>query len=524
MNQSLRRCLLVFLALVVVVSTAGGGLVGVAFAQAENESGNETNTTNDSAGNETTSGDSGGPSGPGLNPGTGSSGGGPGDAVGDVARAPAQAAANAALGPVFEFVVGIPTIDIGLFDADPIHQPTNWPASELFAPLWFGLAFPITTIVFTLLLLISLTKLPLSALVPTLISTYSASSQIVRALLAIATIPMHLMFFSMERELFSRFVEQVAPTPAEIITNMGLLEFTLATVFTGMGLAELGWDMIKWMGIIYAFLWLYITFYPMISLPFIAAAVYNPRSFIGKFSAYTFILDFSFLMSKATAAVLLYFSMWLDWGVHLEGIINAFVSLALIAGVLATPVVTVILMILSKNRVMSAIMAGGGAAAGSTIAAKARESEYLQEKKEKAAQYKEQKKEQGKDYGKRGAAKAQGKYWDVKNRSKALAATATRSPSLAASAGKERLEHWRSSSDSGSNSGADYSADGGVTVTNAERMRNMEQMNDQAGGLSASQRKRYFNMKMEQNGAFDSGLGSKDSADTNTKRGDSGGS
>lgn len=517
-----------FLAIVVVVSTAvaSGGLVGIAFAQADNETGNATNETDGTQSDATTPGDSGGP---GLGPGTSGGGGGDGggpvdsvrDAVGNTVQAPAQAAANAALGPVFEFVVGIPTIDIGLLDGDPIHPPTNWPSSELFAPLWFGLFLPITTLVFTAILFASFGMLPLSALAPTLVSTYSATSRIIRAFLAIAVIPIHLMFFSMERELFSRFVETVAPTPAEMIEGMGLLEFTLATVFTGMGLAELGWDIIKWMGIIYAVLWLYITFYPMVSLPLITTAVYSPRSFVGKFSAYTFILDLSFLTSKAIAAVLLYFAMWLDWGVNFEGIINAFLSLALLAGVLATPILTVILMILSKNRLMAAIMAGGGAAAGSTIAAKARESEYLQQKKERGKELAAQKKEQGKDYTKRGAAKAQGKYWDVKNRSKGLAAVAARSPTLAASAGKERLEHWRSDSDS--NAGADYSADGGVTVTNAERMRNMEKMNDQAGGLSVSQRKRYFNMTMQENGAFDSGLGPKDSAGT-TNRGDSDGS
>lgn len=421
------------------------------------------------------------------------------DIASGAATGGAQAAADAALGPVFTFVLDIPTLDIGLTEPGGLHAPEGSPYDVLFPVLYVGIAIPITTVTFGIITFASFSTAPLAGMPYVPWSTHNVLSRGVRAFMAIlGGIVFHLAAFSIVHDLFAGFAEQVAPAPSEMIAEMGLLEFSLATAFTGMGLYEMGWDIIKYIGVLYAILWIYIAFFPMISMPFTAAWLYAPRSTLGKFSGYLHVTHLGLLLSKAAVAVQLFAASRLDWSMSFDGVIAAFVSLGLIASALATPPLMLIFMWLSKGRVIAAIGAGAGAAAGSSaVAAKARE---------KAPNIDTQQvKERGKDYTKRKGAAAQGKYWDVKNRSKAMALVARGSAAGATYAGKERFNRWRSD-EPGAGSNSKTATDGRISPTRSERMRRFEEMNNRAGGLTASQRKRYFNLKMEDKGAFNSGL------------------
>lgn len=524
--MDLRRILLTVVVVTLLVSSVGA--VGV-FAQTGGapDVGNGTNETGDSSeapavpgsggsGSSAGTGGTGGTNetgagnGTAVNAGGGGGGGGPVavaqgvlDAGTNAATGGAQAAADAALGPVFVFVLDIPTIDIGLTDSPGLHAPTGQPYEVLFPVLYVGIAVPITAVSFGIITFASFGTAPIASFPHIPGSTYGALSRGVRAFLAIlGGIAFHLVAFSIVHELFAGFAEQVAPSPGEMIAEMGLLQFSLATAFTGMGLYEMGWDILKWIGLIYAIIWIYIAFFPMISMPFTAAWLYAPRSTLGKFSGYLHVTHLALLFSKAAVAVQLFAAAQLDWGASFDGIVAAFVSLGLIATALATPPLLLIFMWLSKGRMIAAIGAGAGAAAGSSaVAATVREKNPVDT---------EQVKERGKGYAKRKGAAAQGKYWDVKNRSAALASVARGSATGAAYAGKDRLDRWRSD-EPGADSSSKTATDGERSPTRSERMRRFEELNDRAGGLSTSQRKRYFHLKMEEQGAFDSGLGNSSS-------------
>lgn len=522
--MDLRRVLLTVVVVTLLVSSVGA--VGV-FAQTGGapDVGNETNETDNSSeapavpgsgslggsGGSAGTGGTGGTNETGAGNGTaadaGGGGGGGGplavaqgalDAGTNAATGGAQAAADAALGPVFVFVLDIPTIDIGLTDGPGLHAPTSQPYDVLFPVLYVGIAVPITAVSFGIITFASFGTAPIASFPYIPGSTYGALSRGVRAFLAIlGGIAFHLVAFSIVHELFAGFAEQVAPSPGEMVAEMGLLQFSLATAFTGMGLYEMGWDILKWIGLLYAIIWIYIAFFPMISMPFTAAWLYAPRSTLGKFSGYLHVTHLALLFSKAAVAVQLFAASQLDWGASFDGIVAAFVSLGLIATALATPPLLLIFMWLSKGRMIAAIGAGAGAAAGSSaVAAKVREKNPVDT---------EQVKERGKEYAKRKGAAVQGKYWDVKNRSAALASVARGSAAGAAYAGKERVNRWQSD-EPGAGSSSKTATDGGRSPTRSERMRRFEEMNDRAGGLSTSQRKRYFHLKMEERGAFDSGL------------------
>ena len=525
--MDLRRILLSAVVVTLLVNSVG--TVGV-FAQTGGapEVGNGTNETGDSSEAPAVpgSGGSGGSAGTGgtnetgagngTAAGAGGGGGGGGpltvaqgalNAGANAATGGAQAAADAALGPIFVFVLDIPTIDIGLTEPGGLHAPTSQPYEVLFSVLYVGIAVPITAVSFGIITFASFGTAPIASFPHIPGSTYGALSRGVRAFLAIlGGIAFHLVAFSIVHELFAGFAEQVAPSPGEMIAEMGLLQFSLATAFTGMGLYEMGWDILKWIGLLYAIIWIYIAFFPMISMPFTATWLYAPRSTLGKFSGYLHVTHLALLFSKAAVAVQLFAAAQLDWGASFDGIVAAFVSLGLIATALATPPLMLILMWLSKGRVISAIGAGAGAAAGSSaVAATVREKNPVDT---------EQVTERGKEYAKRKGAVAQGKYWDVKNRSAALASVAQGSAAGAAYAGKERVNRWRSD-EPGAGSSSKTATDGGRSPTRSERMRRFEELNDRAGGLSTSQRKRYFHLKMEEKGAFDSGLDNSNSEEKN---------
>lgn len=447
--------------------------------------------------------------------GTNASGGGiPGVNIGGgllgtatgIATGGPQAAANMALGPIFAFILNIPTIDIGLMSSGGFHAPSSPPYDVLFPVLYAGIAVPITTVLFGIITFGSFSTAPLAGMSFFPWSTHNVLSKGVRAFMAIlGGIVFHLVAFSVVHELFAGFTEQVAPSPGEMIEEMGLLEFSLATAFVGMGLYKMGWDILKYAGLIYAIIWIYIAFFPMISMPFTATWLYAPRSSLGKFSGYLHMTHLALLFAKAAVAAQLFAASQLDWGASFDGIVAALVSLGLIASALATPPLMLIFMWLSKGRMIAAIGAGAGAAAGSSV--------VPSKVREKAPDVdKEQVKEQGKDYVRRKGAQAQGKYWDLKNRSTAMASAARGSAAGVAYAGKDRAQRWRSD-DPGAGSSSMTSADGGVSQTRSERMRRFEEMNERAGGLTATQRKRYFNLKMEEKGTFNSGLDNSEGSD-----------
>ncbi|ELY41169.1 hypothetical protein C497_01987 [Halalkalicoccus jeotgali B3] len=521
-------------------SVGAVGVLAQAGAPGIDNATNSTNATPSDAptapgvgGNNTTSGNSTGTGGPiGIAQGVLNTGA-------NIATGGAQAAANMALGPIFTFILDIPTIDIGLTDPGGIHTPTSSPYDILFPVLYVGIAVPITTVAFGIITFASFGAAPFASLRAFPWSTHGTLSRGVRAFVAIlGGIVFHLVGFSIVHELFAGFTEHVAASPAQMIENMGLLDFSLATAFVGMGLYEMGWDILKWAGLLYAIIWIYIAFFPMISMPFTAAWLYSPTSTFGKFSGYLHVTHLALLISKAAVAVQLFAASQLDWGLSFDGIVAAFVSLGLIASALATPPLMLIFMWLSKGRLIAAVGAGAGAAAGSSaVAAKVREK----------APDTERVKEQGKGYVKRKGAAAQGKWWDVKNRAQFLGSAASGSAAGVAYSGKERFNRWRSddpgvgsssktSADGGvsptrsermrrfeemndraGGSSSKTSADGGVSPTRSERMRRFEEMNDRAGGLTTTQRKRYFNLKMEEKGAFDSGLGTDGSEGSDGK-------
>lgn len=514
--MNLRRLLLVVVAACVVLSVVAS--VGVV-AQSANETGNETATENETvdptgnASGNATGNESGTP--PGL-PGSGGGSGfsvtqGPRGADGGSGGGPAQAAADFALGPVFSSVLDVPVLEIGLSEPGPIHPPDNWPYSVLFPTFYVGIFAPITLGVFLLLTFWSFGTVPIASLPWFPRSTYGVIRNGIRALLAIlGGIVFHLTYFAVLHDLADGFVSGVAPSPGDMIAGMGLLQFSLATAVTGMGLYELGWDMVKWIGVSYGFIWFYLAFFPMFSMPLTAWWLYKPQSWFGRVSAYLHILHLACLFSKCAVAVQLFAASTLDWGANFDGLTSAFLSLALIGMALVTPLVVLVIMIFSKGKMMNMASMGAGAMAGSTLAAKARESDLVQKKKEQVAQYKEQKTEEGKSYSKRKAAAAQGKYWDVKNRAQTLGSVAAGSAGGVAYAGKERFNRWRSD-EPGVGSSSKTAADGGVAPTRSERMRRFEEMNERAGGLTDTQRKRYFNLMMEDKGKFDSGLNNSDS-------------
>lgn len=290
------------------------------------------------------------------------------DVAGGAATGGAQAAADAALGPVFTFVLDIPTLDIGLTEPGGLHAPEGSPYDVLFPVLYVGIAVPITTVTFGIITFASFSTAPVAGMPYVPWSTHNVLSRGVRAFVAIlGGIVFHLAAFSIVHDLFAGFAEQVAPAPSEMIAEMGLLEFSLATAFTGMGLYEMGWDIIKYIGLLYAILWIYIAFFPMISMPFTAAWLYAPRSTLGKFSGYLHVTHLGLLLSKAAVAVQLFAASQLDWSLSFDGVIAAFVSLGLIASALATPPLMLIFMWLSKGRVIAAIGAGAGRRLGAVL-------------------------------------------------------------------------------------------------------------------------------------------------------------
>lgn len=468
----------VVLASLLVSVIAVGGVV----AQSANESGNTTTPnpstpamdtngtgpgpdfpTSNATGNNTTSNSTGG-----------SGGGGPLSGITSTVSNVAQSAAQKAIGPVLNFIVGVPQINIG-WDTGSYHAPTNWPYEALFPTFYVGFALPLTLLVYVTVSFGSFASLSLSAFNMAPTNVHKASSRGARAILAIVVgIASHLLLTSLLHEVVAGWTQAIAPSPEELTSGMGLLKLGVGAAAIATAMFEVGWDVVKWVIILHGAVWLILVFFPMVSMPVFTTWIYAPRSGLGNFCGNIMASYFALLLSKVITAALLRMAFELDWSANFQGIVSAGLSLAMLCIVLAVPPATLVMVLSSKSRVMTAaVSAGAGAAAGSTVAKKGKElknSDRVQDSKDDL-------KRAGSTYSKRGGAKAQGAWWDAKSR---VRAAKSMSRGDAISAGKERVRHaWGTSGTNGEQ-------------TQAQVVRNMKESNRQsAAGASIIDRKNY---------------------------------
>ena len=429
-------------------------------------------------------------------------GSGIGSSVGNTVGSIAQKAMKTAMSPILLFATEVPQINIGVWRGNTgQHPPSNFPYKSLTPLIVFGYALlsPISTAL--------IFKSGWEMANPRSTNPYNGARKLLRTLAATVASACSLLFFSLIYYSANTAIKLVRPSAADLTSSTGsMIKTIVGAVATGVALTQLGWEFVKWMAIIYSAIWFGLVVIPLVGAILIFAMIRSPSSKLGQICGSIVWIDLGLIVSKICEAILLNVAWRLNWGVSLHGMMAAFMSIGILFVALITPIVVTAIFVMSKSwAVRTALSAGMGAFAGFELGEKARahKEKLVERGREKISEKHESVKERTSNAAKKGAVKAQSKWWDTKSRAKAAGSTIKGGPAGALAGASERIKtaHKRAELES-SLGDVEPTGDSGSKISTAERLRNMEHANDRAGGSGATRRNRYMYMKLEQDGAI----------------------
>lgn len=237
----------------------------------------------------------------------------------------------------------------------------------------------------------------------------------------------------------------IGPSPSELTASLaGFLKFGTMTAFAVGSLAQLGWDVAKYLGISYAVTWGLLVFLALLGPPFYVGALYFRGTSTGRFCSTVVRMHIVLTLTPVIQALLVAGAFRLNWEANFNGFMAVIMSQVLLMIAIFVPLLMVIIAFFSRGRAVSFLTMGASSIMGSTIAAKAA-GRAREKKDQKKKEYKERATDYTANRAKSTKQRAKGAYRKQKYRGDRKYVDTDADPNTDRQA---MAEHVRQSSDS----------------------------------------------------------------------------